>query len=355
MAWEVIGHDWAVALLREGLAKGRVTHAYLFTGPPQIGKTHLAQVLAQALNCEEPDPPCGRCSSCLKIAGGTHPDVRVIVGEGAGESIKIDQVRSLQREAILLPYEGRYRVFILRLMDQATMEAANSLLKTLEEPPAHVVLALTAVQAEVLPPTVVSRCQRLDLRPVSLRQVESALEDRGLADEQARLLARLSGGRIGWALEAARGEGTFPQRQQGLEQLMQLLSATRVERFDFASKVSRDVDSCRALIELWASWWRDLLLLTAPAQAAPAQAAPAQAASAQGHIVNLDRAGELEQVASHTDLSRAWAVLAALESTVARLDANVNVRLALEGLLLKLPHWAAVAGTGGATSPQANE
>jgi DNA polymerase III subunit delta' len=345
MAWEVIGHDWAVALLREGLAKGRVTHAYLFTGPPQIGKTHLAQVLAQALNCERPDPPCGKCPSCLKIAGGTHPDVRVIVGEGAGESIKIDQVRALQREAILLPYEGRYRVFILRLMDQATMEAANSLLKTLEEPPAHVVLALTAVQAEALPPTVVSRCQRLDLRPVSLHQVESALKDRGLADEQARLLARLSGGRIGWALEAARGEGTLPRRQQGLEQLIQLLSATRVERFDFASKVSRDVDSCRDLIELWASWWRDLLLLTAPAQAAPAE----------GHIVNLDRAGELEQVANHTDLSQAWAVLAALESTVARLDANVNVRLALEGLLLKLPHWAAVAGAGRATSPQANE
>ncbi|MGC9335498.1 MAG: DNA polymerase III subunit delta', partial [Anaerolineae bacterium] len=130
MGWGVIGHDWAVALLREGLAKGRAAHAYLFSGPPQIGKTHLALALAQALNCEQPDPPCSDCPSCRRIAARTHPDVRLIAGEGAGDSIKIDQVRDLQRESILLPYEGRCRVFVLQRMDQATIEAANSLLKT---------------------------------------------------------------------------------------------------------------------------------------------------------------------------------------------------------------------------------
>ena len=156
MAWQTVGHDWAVTLLRRSLAGGRVAHAYLFSGPPQIGKTRLALELAQALNCAQPDPPCGRCPSCLKIARGTHPDVRLVEGEGAGGSLKIDQVRALQREAALAPYEGRYRVFILRQMDRATLEAANCLLKTLEEPPGHVVLGLTAVYPESLPLTIVS-------------------------------------------------------------------------------------------------------------------------------------------------------------------------------------------------------
>ena len=339
MAWDVIGQDWAVALLQEGLANERVAHAYLFSGPPQIGKTHLAQVLAQALNCTQPDPPCGECPSCQKIAARTHPDVRVIVGEGAGESIKIDQVRALQREAILFPYEGQYRVFILRRMDQASVEAANSLLKTLEEPPAHVVLILTAVQVEALPATVVSRCQRLDLRPITQRQVAEALQKRGVTRDKAQLLGRLSGGRIGWAIQAAERDEPLSQRQQGLEQLIQLLSATRVERFDFASKASRDAASCRDLIELWAVWWRDLLL---------------QRATGGGHLVNLDRADELRQLAHRIDLSQAWAVLAALESTAAQIDANVNARLALEGLLLKLPRWE-VAPSGGAGSSQESQ
>jgi DNA polymerase-3 subunit delta' len=276
------------------------------------------------------------CPSCQKIAAGNHPDVRVIVGEGAGESIKIDQVRALQHEAMLLPYEGRYRIFILRRMDLASMEAANSLLKTLEEPPAHVVLILTAVQAEALPATVVSRCQRLDLRPITVRQVADALRDRGVASDKAELLARLSSGRIGWAIQASEREEPLAQRQRGLEQLMQLLSARRVERFDFASKASRDPASCRDLIELWAVWWRDLLLLRT---------------AGGDHLVNLDQADEIGQVVDKIDLSQARAVLAALEATAAQLDANVNTRLALEGLLLKLPRWDVAPNAAGRSSP----
>jgi DNA polymerase-3 subunit delta' len=165
--------------------------------------------------------------------------------------------------------------------------------------------------------------------------VADALRDRGIASDKAELLARLSGGRIGWAMQAAEREELVSQRQRGLEQLIQLLSAKRVQRFDFASKTSRDAASCRDLIELWAVWWRDLLLLRA---------------AGGEHLVNLDRADELGQLVHKVDLSQAWAVLVALETTAAQLDANVNARLALEGLLLKLPHWDAVAGAAGASS-----
>jgi DNA polymerase-3 subunit delta' len=324
MAWQIVGHDWAVALLQQGLAGGRVAHAILFTGPPQIGKTRLALALGQALNCRQPAPPCGQCASCVKIQQGVHPDVRVIEGEGAAGGFKIDQVRALQREAILTPYEGRYRVFVLRRMDLASTEAANSLLKTLEEPPANVVLVLTAVHAEGLPATVVSRCQRLDLRPAARHVVEAFLVGRGVPAEKARLLARLSGGRVGWAVDATRDEQLLQQRQGRLDQLLELLSADRVERFEFAQRASQDPLVGRTLLELWTVWWRDLLLMQD---------------QGSGYLINMDRRDELEWLAGQSTLPEVWTALNALQEAAAQLEDNVNARLAWEGLLLQLPRW----------------
>jgi DNA polymerase-3 subunit delta' len=324
MGWQIIGHDWAVDFLSHSLASGRLSHAYLLTGPPQIGKTRLARAMAQAVNCALPDPPCGQCASCMRIARDAHPDVRVIAGGRVEGSIKIDQMRALQREAILAPYEGKYRVFILRGADEATLEAANSLLKTLEEPPAHVLLVLTAVQGDALPPTVVSRCQRIDLHPLSSGAIEQALLERGEPPAKAHLLARLAGGRIGWALAASEDDGVLQQRRQQLDQLVALLSATRVERLEFAWEASRDPVAAREELELWASWWHDLLLLNA---------------EDHDHVLNLDRVDELESWARHSSLAQVRAVIGALRSAMRQLDANVNARLAIEGLMLKLPHW----------------
>ncbi len=268
----------------------------------------------------------------MKIASSTHPDVRLIVGEGAGGGLKIDQVRALQREAILSPYEGRYRVFILQRIDLASIEAANSLLKTLEEPPDHVVLALTAVQAELLPTTVISRCQRLDLRPAARQIVEASLRDRGVSAEKAQLLARLSGGRVGWALCASEDQTVLRERQQELDRLIQLLSADRVERLDFAWKASRDLVASRALIDVWTSWWRDLLLLCG---------------QSENHVANVDRRTEIRWLAGQSTLSQAWVVLSRLQAAAEQLEANVNPRLAWEGLLLGLPRWQSVPAVEG--------
>jgi len=336
VGWPISGHDWAVSLLSDSLASGRLAHAYLFSGRPQIGKTTLALALAQAVNCTaaeagDGDPPCGRCPSCLKIARRRHPDVRLIEGEGAGGALKIDQVRALQQEAVLRPYEGRYRVFILRQADRATLEAADSLLKTLEEPPAHVLLILTATHAEALPPTVVSRCQRLDLRPLSAGQVAEVLEARGAPAADGQLLARLSGGRLGWAIRAWGDEALLAQRQQDLDHLVRLLTCSRVERLDFvwqALQGRRDQEArlqwARQIVELWTAWWRDLFLL---------------GIAGPENVINIDRLEELHAWAQHSRSSQAWQALQALRETAAHLEANVNIRLALEGLLLKLPRW----------------
>lgn len=319
--WGVIGHDWAVALLRSSLSAGRVAHAYLLSGPPQIGKRTLALALAQALNCAEPDPPCGRCPSCLKIARGLHPDVRLIVGEGTGGNIKIEQIRTLQHEAALAPYEGRYRVFIMRQMEQATLEAANSLLKTLEEPPLQVIMVLTAVHSESLPRTIVSRCQHLGLRPAAIPVVEQVLNDKGVDRVQAQLLARLSGGRLGWALQAAADKDLLLKRQQNLDRLSQLLTAGRVERLACAQEMSGDPAAARQFVELSTCWWRDLALLCQGAAG----------------LINVDQTAQYRRVGNQVDLAQIMAILRASQATAAQLEANVNPRLALEGLFLQLP------------------
>jgi DNA polymerase-3 subunit delta' len=334
MAWEIVGHEWAVTLLRRSLATGRIAHAYLFSGPPQVGKTTLARLLAQALNCSDSNPPCGNCPSCLKITRGIHPDVQLVVGEGARESIKIEQVRALKREAVLAPYESRYRVFILRHVDRASVEAANSLLKLLEEPPAHAVIVLTAVDIEALPATIVSRCQRLDLRPAAQSAVESALRHRGMPRDHAQLLARLSGGRVGWAVSASQDKASLSRRKQDLDTLIELLSSDRIERMEFAdsvaaaAKAGREPVSSRRRLELWTGWWRDLLLVQAASDRRTAEG-----------VVNVDRLAELFALSGQVTRSQALAALQALQAAADQLEANVNARLAWEGLLLQLPRW----------------
>ncbi|MFC2015822.1 ATP-binding protein [Chloroflexota bacterium] len=324
MTGQIIGHEWVMELLRRSLAVGKVSHAYLLTGPARIGKTTLALVLAQALNCEEPNPPCGQCRSCIEIAERVHPDVHLIVGTGVADAIKIEQIRALQREAVLAPYRGRYKVFILRQMDQATTEAANSLLKTLEEPPAHVILCLTAVRPEALPSTVVSRCQKLELRPATKDAVEAALLERGLTPSRASLLGHLSGGRVGWAVAASQDDSLMSQRSETLDRFLEILPEPRVARLDFAWKASRNPESVRQQLGLWITWCRDLLLLCA---------------GRENRVVNVDRIGDLRRLAGQVQLHEVQAVLQALNTTGEQLEANVNTRLALEGLFLKIPRW----------------
>lgn len=323
MTWNVIGHSWAVDFLKQSIASGHLAHAYLLLGPAQIGKRTLALELAKALNCvaEEEERPCGDCLPCRKIAHSSHPDVQVI--EPQEGSVKIDQVRQLQRELVLTPHEGRYRVAILRSFDRATIEASNCLLKTLEEPAPQVVLCVTASDAGSLPPTIVSRCQVLNLRLLPLETVESALRSRWHVErETATLLSRLCGGRLGWAIEAYREPSILRHRANCLDAMVRLLDERRVSRFAYAQKASSNPEMVTSILDTWLSWWRDLLLVRE---------------GNGGQITGRDRTEEITAYASRYSLIQIHTVLDAIRAAQQRVEYNANLRLTMEVLLLSLP------------------
>ncbi len=318
--WQTIGHEWAIDLIERALASGHVAQANLLTGPAGIGKTHLAWALAAALNCQGEARPCGVCQACTLTARGQHPDVTLVEPDGA--RLKIDQVRGLQHTLALSPVMGRWRVAILPGFEAATREAANALLKTLEEPPARVVLILTAADAELLLPTVVSRCRVLALRPVPDATIARALQDRlGISSEQAQMLARVSGGRPGWALRAAQDPALLAARSQQLAGLEELLSANRLDRLDAAERLAK-ADDLDDLLALWQTWWRDVALI---------------ALGCGDLITNLDHREPLQRAAAGLTAAGAVQVERGLARARAQLLKNVNARLALDAALLQWP------------------
>jgi DNA polymerase III subunit delta' len=315
--WQIIGHEWATELLQRAVSAQHIAHAYLFTGPPHTGKTHLALELAAALNCTGGEPPCGLCEACIQTRQGSHPDVLLIEPEGG--KLKIDQMRALQHDLALSPYKGRWRVCIITDFQTTTVEAANALLKTLEEPPARVVLILTATDASLLLPTIVSRCQVLPLRAVPMQQIEQALVERWHEREDvAKLLARLSAGHIGWAIHATESSTALADRRQQIEKLLNLTHQGRAGKIQAAEQISKR-DDLPEQLRLWQTWWRDVMLA---------------ASGCEDMVVNLDHLEVLRAQARQYDLACAAAAVRSTESALQQIEQNVNPRLALEVLFL---------------------
>ena len=324
-SWNLIGHEWAVDMLKKHVANGTTRHAYLFAGPPGIGRRTLALRFAQALNCPTPVAagiPCGECRDCKQIEAMHHADLTIVQAEVEGGTLKVDQIREVRRMLVLKPYQANYRVALFLRFQEANDNAANALLKTLEEAPSYAVLILTADNPEQLLPTIVSRCEVLRLRPVEIEKVRRELESRGLESGQARLIAHISGGRFGYALRLLENEALLEKREERLNDLQSLISASRVEKFAYADRLSRDKESMRQAVLIWLSYWRDVML---------------RSAQADTPLVNVDRNLEIEDLAGQLDLMVARRMVSALEDVLEKMERNVNSRLLAEVLLLDLP------------------
>ncbi len=328
MSWDVVGHEWVERLLVGHIRRGEVRHAYLFAGPPGIGRRTLALRFAQALNCPtplEPGQPCRTCRTCAQIERMQHMDLSVLQAERRGGILKVEQVRELQKTINLLPYDAPYRVALLLRFQEANANAQNAMLKTLEEAPARVILLMTADSPDELLPTIASRCEVLRLRPLALERLESELLARGLDAPQARLYAHLSGGRLGYALALRDDPALLETRAVLLDDWLKLLASSRAERFVYVeglTKGERSKDAVRTAFITWLGAWRDVLLA---------------AAGPDLPLANPDCESHIRRLAGQVSLVQARRCVRELERGLGRLDANLNTRLLTEVLLMDWP------------------
>lgn len=327
----VIGNERAQALLERALASDQARHAYLFTGPAGVGKTTLALAFARALLCQRRAPgqgdACGECASCRKVAHNSHPDLTIIepltVDGKQKHWITVDQLRDAERFATITPHESNHRVIIIPAMARVREATANTLLKTLEEPPPGVTLLLIATETSEVLPTILSRCQHVSLGPIAPEVISQALRERwDVEAAEAERLAGLANGALGWAVRAHERPDVAQAREETLERIASLAAAPVDERMRVAATLGSDNASARATLELWALWWRDVTLAACGASRLLTSGEPRRAA---------------ERLGRATSPETARLFLEALLAAQSSLDVNANPRLLMENLALDMP------------------
>jgi len=340
--WGVHGQDHAVAALRRAMTSQQLAHAYLFVGPAGVGKGALARRFAQTLACEAREQreatPCLVCRTCKAIETEESPDIeRIAIGGICDETshdhasdnstrIRICQVRRLRRVSALAPFATPRRIFVIDAANDLQTEAGHALLKTLEEPSAGVVLVMLATDLEDLLPTMRSRCQEIVLRPMSRAALVASLEAAGTDPIEAERVAPLARGRFGAAMTMLADPSLQVLRETVDADARRLARASRNERFDYAQQLSqnwfRERDSVIATIDIWAEWWRALLLA----------------------VTAVEPSVELVAEVADCDAAQATQGVAAVRRARQHLLQNTNPQLALEVMMLDLPQLAAPAG-----------
>lgn len=331
MSWSAVrGQELAVNLLRRAVATDRVAHAYLFAGPPGVGKRLAALELARSLNCVSPvgGEACGHCVSCRKLAADppVHPDFTLV--EPDGRFIKTDQMRAVQSEVYARPTEGRVRMVVIDGAERMNAESGNRLLKVLEEPPAHACFVLLTTNLAGVLPTIVSRCQIVHFSPVRPEEIAAILQQRaGIEPGRARLVATLSGGSVSRALEMAASPEVEERRDRACDFLLRLGQMNDAALLEQAEALEKEKDLLDARLDMLTLWLRDALLV-------------AQGAD-ERLVVNSDRLADVRRLADRYGGVSLLGMLEAVAGARGLLLRSANTRLVLDVLMLRL-HRAAL-------------
>lgn len=316
---QIIGHDRQKNILRRALASGRLAHAYLFAGPDGVGKRLMAIALARVLFCAH-GTGCGECTACRKLDHRNHPDLHVL--EPDGSSIKIEQVRALQRDLSLRPLEASRKLCLIEDADTMTVAAANALLKTLEEPRGDTVLLLLSSQPQRLLETIRSRCQLLlfSRQPLELLR-DNLSQQLGVADAEAHVLAALSEGSFKKAFGKDR-QLYLEERRRLLKTLTALSAGSILQILEFAEQLAGDKATLPDILEIFQAFYRDVLFTLHGRDAS--------------ELVNLDLCEKVQRMADREDVPSVLAKLDALGGARRQLERNLNPQLVMEVLLLRL-------------------
>jgi DNA polymerase-3 subunit delta' len=335
---EIIGQKQTISFLKGVMARGKIPHAYLFAGISGVGKTTTALAFTQAINCREQvnGEACGHCQTCRQLKGGNFLDLVLI--EPDGQNIKIEQIRGLNRALSFKPVSGRYRVSIIRQAEVMTDEAANSLLKTLEEPPPNNIIILNVTEPLALFPTIVSRCQKVLFRPIPTRAIADWLmNSQSMEGDRAHVLAKISEGSLGKAIRMCEGQ-FIKNREYLISRLIQLQGLSSEDALEMALEYKRRRKMSGSnemgkgewdlfdLLSIWKSWYRDLLLtkLQCPAD----------------FLINVDFSQKLKNISRHFKIENLIESFHMVDRSQRDLLQTRNVDIMMENTILTLKRLA---------------
>lgn len=330
--WPIVGHANIVSYLVNSLESGNIGHAYVFYGPSNVGKTTVAKLFANSLVCRnlhESDTlvPCGECDCCRQIAANIHPDVFWLereIKEKTGKlskNISIEQVRELQEMLNLHSFLNTHKVALISGASALSSEAANSLLKTLEEPAPKTLLILIADSLSSLPKTIASRCQLIKFRPVATKEIFDSLLGKKIDRKKAKFVATAAMGRPGIALNFVDDPEAYLDFQDQIRNFIALLKGGTNERFKLVGQLAEvnEIDGIKQTIRIWRRIFRDLLLIRS---------------GAKNYVSNLFLLSELESLSANYGIEDLLNLIKETDTASRYLDANVNPRLILENLTL---------------------
>ena len=256
----IIGHQRILEFFKKSVKNKRLAHAYLFTGPANLGKKTFALEIIRMLTGGEIDM-------------AVHPDILILEPEiiktekgiRKESEISIDQIRKIQHQFSMFPYRASYKIALVSQAEKMTSHAGNCLLKTLEEPNSKTILILTTSNSEIILPTIASRCQKINFLPVAEKEIEKGLNNLKLSEinkSNLKQIIRLSNGRPGLAIQYIENKELFENHNKIITQLENLLRDNLNERYKYAEDMSKDILEAQKTLNYWLFWFRDLLLLS---------------------------------------------------------------------------------------------
>ena len=324
---KIQGQDRPLKILKRAIESNRVPTAYLFTGPPGCGRKMAAIAMAASLNCETGGLACGVCSSCKQHTAGTHLDLHITEPAPGKTGILLDQIKRVIGKAILMPMQGKFSVFIVNGAHTMNMEATNTFLKTLEEPPATSRFILIAPDRDSVLPTISSRCQTLSFSPLGRHVVRKLLEKEGIGGERAELLSSMARGSMERAL-TYQSEEVPEKLADEFEPLASLHKSGHKELLDLAERWGRNREEALGILDFMVQWYRDMMILSLDGP--------------EDQVIHISHLRELQEGATALKAGSLSTILEAIEDARDDLNKNTNVELTLDRLLLTIRSYAPV-------------
>lgn len=321
---EILGNEMVKDHFKKAIANHKISHAYILTGEAGMGRKSIANAFAMTLLCEKGgSEPCMTCHSCKQVMSGNHPDLIYVKHEKPG-SIGVDDVREQINDTIMIrPYSSYYKIYIVDEAEKMTVQAQNALLKTIEEPPSYAVIILITTNQEAFLPTILSRCVQMKLKPLKDFTIKSYLtQNLHILEKDADICAAFARGNLGKAIHLASSD-EFKELFQKVMVLVKNVKTMDISMLlDCIREMKEQNFDIGEVLDLMQLWYRDVLMF--------------KVTKDMNLLIFKDEYKMINETGEKVDYAGLEAILAAIDTARTRLNANVNMELAMELLLLTM-------------------